>query len=133
MRVCVQYPPMDHVFSDPAKVAIVLATYNFSIPARGMLQVDVNGRMVSLVNESESGMAQGEMLRSYTLVMPPLPDGDYVIDVLVLNASGVRVEHEGATYSTTFVVDSSAPQFSRSASSALVWHCQRFLAPPMCE
>ena len=124
---------MDHVYSDAAKIAIVLATYNFSIPAHGMLQIDVNGIMISLVYESETGMVQGEMLRTYTLIMPQLPDGDYVIDVLVLYANGHRVEHEGGTYSTTFVVDSSAPPFSKAASSALVWHCQRFLAPPMCE
>ena len=47
-----QWPPPTeqwHVYTDAAKVAIVIATYNFSIPTQGMLQIDLNGNMISQV------------------------------------------------------------------------------------
>ena len=52
--VAVQYPPMEHLYTDPDKVALVVAIYNFSIPADGYLEVDVNGRMISQVDNDGS-------------------------------------------------------------------------------
>ena len=127
--VVVQYPPLDHVYSKPDGIALVLATYNFSIPTDGSLQIDVNGQMVSHVTESQGGL-HGQMLRTLTLVMPVLPDGNYVVDVLALDAHGERLPHAAATFTTSFAVDSSR---GTPLTAKLLWHCQRFLSPQLCE
>ena len=92
------------------------------------------------VNDTDGGSMHGHTLRTLNLVLPPLAEGEYVVHVFAvwhdhggggLAHRGAALEHAGSSTSLTFSVDSRAPR--APASPALQWHCQRFLAPDLCE
>ena len=63
-----QWPPPTehwHVYTDAGKVAIVIATYNFSIPTQGMLQIDLNGNMISQVIKRSTHVCRSCRLDHY--------------------------------------------------------------------
>eukprot|EP00960_Hanusia_phi_P045186 757080-Hanusia_phi.AAC.5 len=122
------FPPMDHVFRNPAKIAFVFALYRYTRQAK--LSPDVNGRRLAETIAPGSGNRVGQDLEYFTLLLPSLSEGQHWISVKSVDKEGRDLTDNVASEDTIqFTVD----QRGAAMSSAVAWHCSRFLDESHCR
>uniref|UniRef100_A0A7S4KJL2 Methyltransferase FkbM domain-containing protein n=1 Tax=Guillardia theta TaxID=55529 RepID=A0A7S4KJL2_GUITH len=127
--VSILFPPMDHVFRDPSKIALVFALYNYT-STDGSLNISINKRSLVEKIVPGSGNHVGRDVEYFTLLLPELPEAHHFITVRALDMQGEELlENVGSEDTVHFTVN---PR-GASMSSAIAWHCSRFLDESHCR
>lgn len=104
-----------------------IATASRNLGEGYAVALSINGMRVGLVGGADGGTVIGKSTRYMVWTLPDVGDGDYTVDVVVIDPEGYEAT---AQDSLAFGVRSGDVG---SMPDRLRWHCKRFLGPEVCR